>query len=436
MSSLFAAGSNAQGQLANGTGDDSHLFQRCFFDGIGQHWPRGSKFLSVAAGANHSLVLLRTTDGICQLWGCGDNRRGQIGKKVQESGSPLSSKTFSRIQLDHIESITRFGPEVGQPAIEIKMIEAAWETSFIVITYEDEDRLFSAGANDYGDLGVGGGPNGQKENGSWHLVRIRQHLPDNATDIRFLALKAGPHTIIAKVKYNIEGSQGQLVIGWGASRHGQLGRLGTTSSQRLPNFITQPSIITLDEGADINDIAVGNQHTALCTALGKVIPHGSNRKGQLGGLEAARHVIAIQATWNSTYLVRGRADASDSVAWSLSKTGVGSSQTPSALSPANRSVGAPTDELQEVHFPEDVKSARLLSFVCGSEHVLAQLETGDGRSEVFGWGWNEHGNLGLGHTSDVVEPMRIWPREAEHKGRVTGVWAGCATSWIAIQDDQ
>lgn len=430
---LFAAGSNARGQLANGTEDDSHSFQRCTFDGLGQHWPRGTKLLFVAAGANHTLVLLETTDGITQLWGCGDNRRGQIGINVQVSGSSLNLLSFSHIQLDHIEGMTEFG--LGGRATKIKVIEAAWETSFIVIAYDDEDRIFSAGANDYGDLGIGGAPKNQ--NGSWHLVRFRQLLPDNATEIRVLALRAGPHTIIAKVKYSIDGSQGHIIIGWGASRHSQLGRLGTTSSQKLPNFITLPAAITFDGDADVKDFAIGNQHLTFCNVDGKVIPYGSNRKGQLGGLESARHVIAVQATWNSTYLTHERPNASESIAWSVSKTALGGSQTPSASmsSPASHSPASSSGELQAVKFPEAVKDAQLLSLVCGSEHVLAHLATGENTTAVFGWGWNEHGNLGLGHTSDITSPTQLWPREAEHTGRITGIWAGCATSWIAIEGE-
>ena len=410
MCYLLASGSNARGQLSNGTDDDSHTFQRCTFAGVGGQWPHGSKILSVAAGANHTLVLLRDPDGISQLWGCGDNRRGQIGPNF-----PVNSTSFSRIGLDCIES--RFGVGV------IKAIEVAWETSFIVISFDGEDRLFSAGGNEFGDLGVG---ITHKEMASWQLVRFGQLLPKDASDIRVLGLHAGPHTIIVKLQYVSDGSQGHLVAGWGASRHGQLGRLGASASQKLPNFFPSPTVIAVQK--DVDSVAIGNQHSAFRISDGTVLSLGSNRKGQLGGLETARSIRIVQATWNGTYVVQGQTN--DDNTWSVLKAeGKGI-----PVEPNSSTASILAGNMREVPFPPNVKSAKLLMLVCGSEHTLVHLMSGD-KSGVYGWGWNEHGNLGLGHTDDVIDPVLIWPRERPLEGRIGGVWAGCATSWIAIEDD-
>uniref|UniRef100_A0A6B2LE87 RCC1-like domain-containing protein n=1 Tax=Arcella intermedia TaxID=1963864 RepID=A0A6B2LE87_9EUKA len=42
-------------------------------------------------------------------------------------------------------------------------------------------------------------------------------------------------------------------------------------------------------------------------------------------------------------------------------------------------------------------------FSCGGEHVLARLETG----ELFSWGRNQFGQLGLGHTLNQVLPVKV-----------------------------
>lgn len=44
---------------------------------------------------------------------------------------------------------------------------------------------------------------------------------------------------------------------------------------------------------------------------------------------------------------------------------------------------------------------------CGSEHSLALSRTGT----LFSWGWNEHGNLGHGHTQNCLLPtvVEAWP---------------------------
>jgi protein ATS1 len=81
----------------------------------------------------------------------------------------------------------------------------------------------------------------------------------------------------------------------------------------------------------------------------------------------------------------------------------------------------------------------------GSEHVLALFGgkdklfgavTEEDETEVWGWGWNEHGNLGVGTTDDIRLPTQIWPGPLERDDRLgtaVGVWAGCGTSWIALE---
>ena len=62
--------------------------------------------------------------------------------------------------------------------------------------------------------------------------------------------------------------------------------------------------------------------------------------------------------------------------------------------------------------------------------------------KLLGWGWNEHGNMGLGHTEDVLVPTSIplssfsipsITNEADPP-QIVGIWAGCGTSWVALGD--
>lgn len=107
--------------------------------------------------------------------------------------------------------------------------------------------------------------------------------------------------------------------------------------------------------------------------------------------------------------------------------------------------------------------------VCGSEHVFILLSVDDKTSSpdvdstiqsqpqqvLIGWGWNEHGNLGLGHTNDAIDgpvvipfpkvkdgssaPVGLGrvdcesPRENSQSCKIEGVWAGCGTSWLAVR---
>lgn len=64
---LYSAGSNARGQLAHNSEEDSHLFRPCTFADETGGWPDGSKFVSVAAGANHTLLLVSSEGGSLSL---------------------------------------------------------------------------------------------------------------------------------------------------------------------------------------------------------------------------------------------------------------------------------------------------------------------------------------------------------------------------------
>lgn len=45
----------------------------------------------------------------------------------------------------------------------------------------------------------------------------------------------------------------------------------------------------------------------------------------------------------------------------------------------------------------------VVAIACGGNHSAAVLETG----EIFTWGWNCHGQLGLGDTTDRTEPKQV-----------------------------
>ncbi|KAI5121841.1 hypothetical protein M0805_003274 [Coniferiporia weirii] len=419
---VLSAGSNARGQLAQGTEEDSYSFHQCSFLEVGSEWPCGSKVLSIAAGANHTLLLLRSVEREAQLWGCGDGRRGQLGS--QNSGI---STVFKRLSFDCDDQYTNG---------KITSIAAAWETSFVIFSRPEGDVLLSAGGDDFGDLGVGGLSHGRKETGVWQLVRFNHVIPENATGARILQLKSGPHSIIAHLQFNLNiHTKAEVFVGWGAARHGQLG--GPTAD-RLPkkqtSFVASPRKIDLKPGAF--RFAVGNQHSVFLAQDDSISAFGSNKKNQISGLASAHDIVEVGATWNSTYLVQKNGEGCGE-GWSILTTDNSGNQ----LAQRSEPDGA-LPQLRCNSFPSDVQGAELLAVACGSEHVLVSLrktsleQVDSVCTEVYGWGWNEHGNLGLGHTNDMHVPSRVWPDSNDlHVGKVAGVWGGCATSWLAIETE-
>ncbi|KAG6811462.1 hypothetical protein H0H92_007285 [Tricholoma furcatifolium] len=427
MFTLLSSGSNAHGQLANGTSEDSHEFQPCIFSGCASNNIPADiyRVLDIASGANHTVLLLEmdTHSGSyeTQLWGSGDGRVGQLG--VEHSELMEDSTSFRPIKLPL--------QQAGLSEYRPKFIAASWETTYIAFSQEGhDDVLISMGSNDFGDLGVGKIGKLQRA-ASFHVVSfeclsIERGLPSNTT-ITILSLAAGQHHVVAQLEFRHpdESRSERCVVGWGTSRHGQLGNIFDEKGRPVP-FISIPRILPVkDDNDPVIKIALGHQHTVLLHASGNISSLGSNRKGQLEGLGDARHVTQLDCTWNGTYAV---ADGDNGVQRILA---TGSS----AHGQLGRQI---VSDVLPSFSPVQLSLSNVIvsRIACGTEHALALLSR---RSEMgfsleaWGWGWNEHGNLGIGTTENAFIPIRLWPPvEVNENQRIIGVWGGSGTSWIAI----
>ena len=205
------------------------------------------------------------------------------------------------------------------------------------------------------------------------------------------------------------------------------------ASSSAPVVVAHPII----DGKGIVDVAAGRDHTAVLVEDGdgacSIIALGSNKRGQLGAADRtareslisaaemdalgndgrSRALIAVHATWTST-LITARVEGGEHEVW-----------TCGSLGPADQTA---TTALRRVELPP-CSSQPIIA--AGSEHVLALLRDADGRADVHVWGWNEHGNLGLGHLEDVATPTRL----VNLSGRPVAVAAGNATSWVAVASE-
>ncbi|KAJ6601179.1 regulator of chromosome condensation 1/beta-lactamase-inhibitor protein II [Mycena vulgaris] len=389
---LLSAGSNGHGQLSNGSFDDSHVFSPCSFTGnLPGTLPAGRKLVHLAFGANHTLALLKLGNGIKELWGCGDGSSGQLGPYVE------TTAIFRPLDLP----LERNGLAGYLP----RLVCASWETTYIVLSREDmPDVLISMGANDFGDLGIGAKQTGKLPAKDFHIVSL-DHLSADGVSVE--SLSSGQHHVVAKLNAG-------LLVGLGTSRHGQLGNVDKP-------FLSAPVVISPHRPEDgVVHAALGHQHTVFLHASGTVSGLGSNKKRQLEGIGVSTRAQNVDCTWNGTYITTGVEDT-----WALFSAG----------NNANGQLGRDDGALAPVAFPFTAATHRLLRIACGSEHVLASfMVRASSATEVWGWGWNEHGNLGVGTTEDVRLPVKMWPAESSQasSGRV-GIWAGSGTSWIVIQ---
>ena len=406
---LYAAGSNGRGQLATADLQDAHSFTPCTFHGC-QHGtlpPGTSSVIAIRSGGNHTIALLsRPPNSRIEVWGSGDGTKGQLGPTYANEAGGDHTAIFRPIALP-LENL-------GLSGYEISDVAACWETSFFLLTKDGQhDVLISMGGDDFGDLGVGGlgTANSSRRALPFHIINFT-HIIDNITDrLSITNITTSPHHAIALLRAGNK----QHIAGWGTARHGQLGPLHAPSGRALP-FSPLPVAISLPVDVQIDPVravSAGNQHSLFLHASGRVSELGSDAKGQLWGLPTVEGVQAIGCSWNGSYL--------------QTRTGLLSAGA-NAHGQLGRE-GADETGLGSVRVPD---TARVVDFVCGSEHVLCLLES-EGQAEVWGWGWNEHGNLATGSLDDVKVPTRIWPPSPAQAGEeVVGVWAGCGTSWIAV----
>lgn len=407
---LLAAGSNACGQLGTGSLDDAHRFTPCVFgDSPPGTLPLNTQsIVQLASGANHALVLLRRagSEGSDkprnELWGAGDGSRGQLGPSLRNN-SPPSTSVFRPI--DQVPD--------GR---EITSIAAAWETSYIVFSQDGrDDVLMSMGADDFGDLGVG--ESKRQGNGRERLIHVVDLIASIGSvargTLKVSELVAGLHHVVVRLNYlDLSGHAVQKLVGWGASRQGQLGVASRA--------VTSPTEIRLPQSRPrVTQIALGNQHTVFRHFDGSVTALGSNRRGQLGNFSSLRDVTAVQCTWNGTLAVTG-----DDCTSLLSSCGT------NEAGQLGHHSGEPSFASVNLHLHGELLGA----IACGSEHTLVVLTPVDGYVKLLGWGWNEHGNLGTGDTSNVRAPTALWPPPAGEENvddEPIFAWAGCGTSWIS-----
>ncbi|KAG8732192.1 hypothetical protein FRC11_000078, partial [Ceratobasidium sp. 423] len=407
---LYAAGSNARGQLASADTEDQHQFSVCNFlsTSSSSELPSGTtRVLDLVCGSNHTLLLLdRGSDA--ELWGCGDSSRGQL----LALGSTL---VFQHLSFDP----ARYGLD----GYKITGIAACWETSFVILTPPStqssefkhspakSDVVISFGANDFGDRG---GP--ARAAGDVTVVDFRDVSVPGIVSARVRSIATGPHHVVFLLEDKDEPIS--VVVGWGASRHGQLGTSTPTLATSAPKSkskrptrpgpvqtIDKPTIIATYEDRPVR-LAAGSQHTLILHQSGKITKLGSSRRGQLEIPDRIFKAPYIGCTWSASFVASddGQVEA------------CGSSNHGQLGRGANSSA-----EFAPVLLPGGASQ-----LACGSEHALVVIG-----EEVWAWGWNEHGNLGVGHNEDSPKPVRVWPPTGDPiRGKVVRVWAGCGTSWI------
>jgi alpha-tubulin suppressor-like RCC1 family protein len=233
--SILAWGSNAYGELGNGTTTDSSTPAPV------QHLPSGAKYTTVRC-VLYSLAV--TTSGQVYAWGI--NSSGELG-----DGTTTNRLTPVQVKLPK--------------GVKVTTVRAG---GVFALALTSTGKIYAWGYNAAGELG-----NGTTKT---RLKPVPVTLPKGVT---VKAISAGDENGLALT------STGR-VLSWGAGSLGQLGD-GSTKARLVPGYVKLPAHTTA------TSIAAGSLMDFAATSAGKVLAWGSNSYGLGDGTTKQRNTPVL-----------------------------------------------------------------------------------------------------------------------------------------------
>ena len=358
---IYSWGNNDYGQLGLGTIEPYKLTPQKVTKPSGV-----SKFINIAVGKNHSLALTDTGD----IYSWGKNGYGQLGLASTES----LKKDPQKVTMSGVKFTGITGGDVHSLALT------------------DKGEIYSWGGNFTGQLGLGFSGDIDKNS--------PQKVIENAN--------SGSKAVFTGVKSNgyfsrALSTQGDIYT-WGESFLGQLGLgvAGVGVNQTTPKKVTKPSGVT-----KFTVIDGGTRHSLALTDTGDIYSWGNNVYGQLGlgdsGYNTERtspQLVTKPSAVNKFNAIAAGAgfsmaltDTGDIYSWgdnTYGQLGLGTLGT-------NTYQAKP----QKVTKPSGVN--KFIDIGAGYFQSLALTDTGD----IYSWGHNTYGQLGLGNTDWMTTPQLV-----------------------------